>query len=206
MRRSLRWRVQAWYAAVLLAVVGGFAGFLYQRVRESKFQEIDARLVGAADYLDASLRGMPGHVFDIRPRTDLTPPLAPPPLGRKPADQVLAELDVPRPESGRLYFAVWRGDGVLLHTSAVLPDVPLPDPLGLPTQRTPAWRGPYREVAMLGPQMSRILVGTGIEKERGDLRTFAWQLAGAGGLALGLGMLGGWWLSSRIVRPLRAIP
>ena len=59
MRRSLRWRVQAWYAAVLLAVVGGFAGFLYQRVRESKFQEIDARLVGAFR------RGMLLHGVDL---------------------------------------------------------------------------------------------------------------------------------------------
>ena len=156
----------------------------------------------AANYLDASIRSLPPQFLEGS-RPDFQPRPALP--GRKSPDQLVAELDVPRAESGRIYFAVWRSDGALLHTSSILPDVVAPDPNALLAKSGPHWRGGFRDVAILGPRAARILVGTGIEKELGDLRLFAWQLAGAGGLALGLGMLGGWWLSSRIVRPIRAI-
>src|SRR5262245_483701 len=56
MSRSLRWRLQGWYAVVLLAVVGGFGTLLYAEVRSAKFQEIDAALTADAQYLDTNLR------------------------------------------------------------------------------------------------------------------------------------------------------
>jgi two-component system, OmpR family, sensor kinase len=59
MTRSLRWRLQGWYAAVLLAVVGGFATLLYAQVRTARFQEIDAALTADALYLDTNLRRPP---------------------------------------------------------------------------------------------------------------------------------------------------
>ena len=205
MRKSLRWRVQAWYAAVLLAVVAGFAGFLFHRVRESKFQEIDSRLIAAANYLDVSLRAFPPHVLEGRPPPDFRP-RPPPPRdpGRNP-ERMLAELDVPKGESGRIYFGVWRGDGALFQTSAVFPDLPAPDPNLLSPRPTTFRRGPFREAAQLGPHQTRVLVGTSTEKELGELRSFALQLAAAGALALLIGLVGGGWLSSRIVRPIRAI-
>jgi hypothetical protein len=48
MNRSLRWRLQGWYAVVLLAVVGGFATLLYAQMRSARFQEIDAALTADA--------------------------------------------------------------------------------------------------------------------------------------------------------------
>ena len=57
--RSIRWRLQGWYAVVLLLVVAGFAGLLYYLVRAALFREIDAGLVAAAHYLDAHLRRFP---------------------------------------------------------------------------------------------------------------------------------------------------
>src|SRR5262245_60978185 len=56
MRKSIRWRLQLWYTLVLSAVVAGFAGILYFRVRAARFQEVDAALEAGALYLDASLR------------------------------------------------------------------------------------------------------------------------------------------------------
>src|SRR5437763_10395025 len=59
MNRSLRWRLQGWYALVLVAVVGGFATLLYAQVRSARFQEIDAALTADALYLDTNLRRPP---------------------------------------------------------------------------------------------------------------------------------------------------
>jgi two-component system OmpR family sensor kinase len=64
MNRSLRWRLQGWYAVVLLAVVGGFATLLYAQVRSARFQEIDATLTADALYLDTNLRRFPPHELD----------------------------------------------------------------------------------------------------------------------------------------------
>lgn len=36
MRKSMRGRLQLWYAGVLLTVVAGFAGLLYYRVRQAR--------------------------------------------------------------------------------------------------------------------------------------------------------------------------
>lgn len=59
MRRSIRGRLQAWYALVLLAVVAGFAGILFFQLRAARFHEIDAGLTSAAQYLEVGLRRFP---------------------------------------------------------------------------------------------------------------------------------------------------
>ena len=48
MFRSIRGRLQLWYAVVLLTVVGGFAGLLFYRVREARLQEVDDSQLEAA--------------------------------------------------------------------------------------------------------------------------------------------------------------
>src|SRR2546423_10140002 len=98
MRRSLRWRLQGWYAVVLLAVVGGFATLLYAQVRAARFQEIDAALTADALYLDTNLRRFPLFEPDGRPDRP-RPPDRPPfdkadrrpdrPLDRPPPDHGL---------------------------------------------------------------------------------------------------------------------
>src|SRR5215212_73732 len=83
MTRSLRWRLQGWYAVVLLAVVGGFASLLYAQVRSARFQEIDAALTADALYLDTNLRRFPLHDPD-GPRPPDRPPPERPPRDRPP--------------------------------------------------------------------------------------------------------------------------
>src|SRR5919204_2289890 len=77
MRKSIRWRLQLWYTLVLSAVVAGFAGLLYYRVRAARFQEVDAGLKAAALYLDAHLRRFPLPELDGEP-PDGWPPPGPP--------------------------------------------------------------------------------------------------------------------------------
>src|SRR5262249_52715130 len=131
MGKSIRWRLQVWYAVVLTAVVAGFAGILFFQVRAARFQEIDAQLEAGALYLEAARRGFPPFELDgSRPDRFGPPPGIPPRPGGPPGgppgpppppnlERLWAELALPReldtaPGPGpreRLYFAVWRQDG-----------------------------------------------------------------------------------------------
>ena len=64
MIKSIRARLQLWYAIVLIAVVSSFAGILYYRARATAFREIDAQLEASAQYLDAGLRRFPPNELD----------------------------------------------------------------------------------------------------------------------------------------------
>ena len=67
MIKSLRWRLQLWYAALLLAVVGGFGGILYYQTYTNKIQEIDAQLVAGveADEQQLVALGAPVDATDV---------------------------------------------------------------------------------------------------------------------------------------------
>src|SRR2546421_610815 len=76
MTRSIRLRLLLWYAAVLAAVVGGFAALLYYEVRAARLREIDAQLDAAAAGLESALR--------LFPQYELTGEEPPPPPRPKP--------------------------------------------------------------------------------------------------------------------------
>lgn len=56
-----------------------------------------------------------------------------------------------------------------------------------------------------GPERSLILVGVSMRSELARLDALKYQLAGSGALALGLGVLGSWFISGRIKKPLQSI-
>ncbi len=221
MRRSIRWRLQLWYAGVLAAVIAGFAGLLFYQVRTARFQEVDSELASAVHFLDANLRrfrppdleGAPANPpppwLPERPAWDRPGPPLPPPLGPI-RQRLLAELMLPNAEAGLpggTYFAVWRADGTVLKSNQLPSEItwtalsahpPEPD-LRLRQRES------YREALMLGPYSSWILVGTPTTRLQADLRRFAWQLAGFGACAWVIGCAGGWLISSRILRPVAAI-
>ena len=67
MLKSIRFRLLLWSAAVLVAVVGGFATILYFAIKSARLSEIDAQLETAATALDASLRVFPRHEITGEP-------------------------------------------------------------------------------------------------------------------------------------------
>jgi heavy metal sensor kinase len=207
MRKSIRWRLQVWYVLVLLAVVIGFAGTLFARVRATRMRQIDAELESAAHFLDALLRQMPQHEFGLNAER---PP--PPPTDRKPGppprERLLEDLVLPKREidGARLYFSIWRNDGIIVKT-ADWPDGRTHARGSISPTQAPrlGTSGEYREVVMLGPSMSTILVGKSVRKEESELRALRWQIVGAGAVALVVGLAGGWAISARILRPVAAI-
>ncbi len=153
MIRSLRWRLQLWYALVLLVVVAGFAGLLYQRVQAARLEVTDEVLGGAARYLDAHLRPFPpdqlwgSNTGEVLPPLEPTTPLPPKRKGpgpdRKPPRKgppkshghdpnlylgLFREGFFAFPEEAvaeeRAYFAVWRRDDSLLCASGRPPSAP----------------------------------------------------------------------------------
>jgi heavy metal sensor kinase len=105
------------------------------------------------------------------------------------------------------YFAVWRADGSLLKASGLPDDTTPPDFSGASSASQPrlTQRGEYREAAMPGPHDTRILVGRPVRNQQAELYAFAWQLAGIGTVVLAVGLVGGWLISARILRPVAAI-
>ncbi|MCY2951056.1 MAG: ATP-binding protein [Planctomycetota bacterium] len=111
-------------------------------------------------------------------------------------------------EQSRPYFAIWRSNGQLLRTSKPALQIPSPDtrtpnsPAPSPQYRQ---RGDLREVIVPGPFAMQVLVGRSIRKEQSELRQLTGMLGVTGAAVTFVGLLGGWLLSKRAVRPIQAI-
>lgn len=74
MVRSLRWRLQAWHALVLMIVVSIFGGVVYQLQWQSRLQQIDAELDRTAVVLQSRVRRLfPAPNWFRRPPNDRQP-------------------------------------------------------------------------------------------------------------------------------------
>ena len=144
-------------------------------------------------------------------------PPAPPPFpprngGEPPGQEPPLALSLPASfvkryaEEGRSpYFAIRLADGSLLGTTPGLPEVPIDEQVGPGRESHVRQRGPQRELTLLGPGRSRILVGRPIAKELANLHQLGFRLAVSGLAVFALGLVGGGWLSARAVRPIRTM-
>ncbi len=106
-------------------------------------------------------------------------------------------------DSNSFYYVVWGADGKELARSEAAPrDVPFPVVSAAPE---PEMRGVLRELAHAAPGRGVVLVGHSFAEELAGLRLLAWELAGAGGIILLLGLTGGWWVATRAIRPIEDI-
>ncbi len=230
MFRSLRYRLQAWHTLILLLVVAGFGGTLYIEASRRWFDEIDGELLAAARVLEGVLRTQSpvlpppgGPSFRDGPLQkkdrDWRPPRGPGPPGkrlmpRRPPPIEPNALSLPHSLMDRYSQP---GDEPYFVVRGPLGEVLLADPLEYAEEVPPdasvgRWfeshsrnRGVLREVTLLGPARTTILVGRSIHHELAGLRRMALQL-GLTGLGVFLaGCAGGWWLSSRAVRPIFAM-
>ena len=78
--RSLRWRIQAWHAFILVLVIGLFGGMLQWEMTRSHWDGVDEELVSAARVLEGALRLAPIPILN-----SLSQDIAMPPGPRLPA-------------------------------------------------------------------------------------------------------------------------
>jgi heavy metal sensor kinase len=101
------------------------------------------------------------------------------------------------------YYLMWEADGVERARSTSAPlEVPRPEQTAAP--RGSRWRGTIRERFHLAPE-GGVLVGRDVVEDLAAVRRFSWLLAVAGSAVFLLGLGGGWWVSTRALRPIADI-
>lgn len=107
------------------------------------------------------------------------------------------------------FFIVWRRSGDVLKAQPASVTVPRPtwDDAHLDRVRDPQprQRDRIREVYLVGPEATQIIVGRSIERELDALNRLTWQLVASGAGVFAVGLVGGWWLSGRAIEPIQAM-
>lgn len=198
--KSIRWRFQLWLAFLLVCVLSGFGVTIYQLQREGQLRQIDEELERRVAVLSGAVRGGP-------PRLGLGPPKKD---HFKPHDfEISPEIASLFDPTGTkaFYFTVWTRDGAMFKRSSnAPPDVPLPQRLNKTDTRTYArMRGEYREAFHFTELADCVLAGRSISTDLDAMRRFKLWLLAAGSTVLSFGLGGGWWLTSRAMRPVNDI-
>ncbi len=186
--RSIRWRLQVWHALLLTTVIAGFGITAYRLASSDRLRAVDQELQSLVTQLSIAV---PPSLGNETLRRGNAPP--PPPRGTGLLDQIKA--------SGA-QFAVWNSDGSLQSGSADLPKPKRASEGDTMMMRT---AGEIRQAVHFTGAGRCFLVGRSIAREQHELRQLGWYLTAAGAGVLVLGLLGGWWMASRAIRPIAII-
>lgn len=207
--RSHRWRIQAWYGLLLLLVIMGSILPPFHLLWENMMQRVDRDLARVEREVFRALleavQEAPGAPVvqngvllpeELIRRLDSETPRLPPDL--------LARFQGNEP--GYAYFAVRSPAGKVVARSDNAP----PDVLFLPVLEggfNESFRtaGMRRESSRTSPHGLQAVVGRDIRPELDEMQSMAWWHGGIGLCVWLFGLLGGWWLSGRAIRPIRTI-
>lgn len=181
--RSLRWQIQLWHAALLSLLVAAVLVAFYGYERRSLVSRIDAELTGPLIALLPQVLPLPGA----------------PAASRRQA--FVGSL-----ESSGHYIIVRpsRADRADYTTADAPPLLPVPDDTGA-SRMLGRWNGANRELVNFSPRGDLVILGRRAANIDAELRAFALKLAGLGAALVSFGLLGGHLITSRAIRPLRAI-
>jgi heavy metal sensor kinase len=186
MFNSLRWTLLSWYAVILTVVVGGFIATLYVRLQRAMIEEVDAALRAQGRTIVAGLEPQPGEGLNIN-----LPP------------RFIGQFKTEGKEAG--YFVIWDGDGRQLLASALGEGRPYPQKKPPRDRVDRPWGNdtpPYHEQLFHGPRKSVVVVGRSLEEPRRRLAQFLGLAVGSGLVALGIALVGGWFLADRMLAPI----
>ncbi|MDZ4402726.1 ATP-binding protein [Prosthecobacter sp.] len=197
---SLRWRIQIWHGLLLVVVLmlSGVAAYRHQHT--SELRRVDREL---RERVAVIVDSLPMIGAWARHDAGATPP------GRSPLYTLPPEraaLFDPQSKPA-FYFVVWKRDGTEwarsagIHVDVPMPERPPPGSLGQ-VDRT---RGDLREAFTFTPPGECLLVGRSTALEMAALREYLRGIITLGLAVLALGFGGGWWITSRALRPLQAI-
>jgi two-component system, OmpR family, sensor kinase len=204
---SVRWRLQLWHALILMALIAAVCMLAYRLAADERRERIDREL-------EAFERSFMSRVWELptdKPKDGLPPSTEE--IRRRfltldDASKFPLELrDLFDPAAvDRPYLVYWDGEGRELFRSAnapeslKLPNYPPPD-----VSQQPRTRGQFRELVRAGPRGFRNISGRDVTSDRAALHRLALQITAAGAALWSLGLLGGWWLAGRVIRPIDAI-
>lgn len=145
--------------------------------------------------------------FDGFPDERMRPWFGDEPPGR-PANPVPAEVAAMFPgEAGEdYYYAVWTGRSDRLSKSDNAPaDITIPGAEGRDTQTKFRGRGGYREAFHFTERGECVLAGRSVAADLTGMKPFTLRLSLTGLAVFVVGLGGGWWLTSRSMRPIEDI-
>ena len=214
--KSIRWRLQIWHSAILVLVLSAFGCTAYRLAVENRLGLIDQELQHHAEQLfDAIIPSQPSPAIQKSFRVALADS-SPNPLNQGSAAKTNLALPEgllhPRhavenaslPDSGDVYFAFWDADGSLIRRSRSGPPVIAPPPASY-SGHSVRMRGDLRELVMVNPMGMGSVVGRSIAGDVADLHRQAWLITFVGsGIAI-LGLVGGWWVVTRAIKPIAEI-
>ena len=216
MLNSLRTRLLIWQVLLLTAVVISFGSVVFYQWRQNLFANLDAELLSSATVLEGTLRGAVP--------VDNSIPLDPPPLQSNPP-----RGDSPTAREGRVimagdlapdifalphnsilnadrlsltYFAIFDSNDEII-ASFNERDIQAP-PLRSVHQHF-QFNGPCREIVMIGPGVTRILVGRDMVDLGQQSLGFLLKLSLAGLGILAVGSVAGYWLTGRAIEPIQKV-
>jgi len=209
--RSIRWRIQAWHGVILLIAISAFCATAYQLAWINQKGRISVDLQKRERQLIRRI----SHQYEVEPvetvKNGKKRVSFPEGLYRNLLHGKNNDLDVIEDFSGDApgyyfyAFADANGDILLKSDNApsTLEFLPLPGEVGV-----------GEEVRLQGPLLQslrsfdfglRSIVGREISADIEEQHQLGWSL-GASGFALWLfGLLGGWWLAGRAIRPIQSI-
>lgn len=203
---SLRWRVQLWHALILGVVVIALCLLAYRLAAEDRAERIDREL---ENFERSFMRRVWEKATNTRPDT---------PPSTDDIRQLLAGLntasDLPHFMRGlfdpnatdSVYLAYWDHEGNVLFRSANAPaDIVRPTRNEIDDRAKRTDHGLTHELIRRGPRGFNGIVGRDINPDISELRTLALQISGMGAGLWLFGLIGGWWLSGRAIRPIEEI-
>jgi len=227
---SIRWRLQLWLAFLLVGVLSGFVVAALQLQRVNQFNQLDEELELRTAALGRSVRGGPGPgpgrpAFESkrggpgfgegsrRPMPPEDRPAGPPggwpDPGLRPREIRLSpgvQALFDDSQTNGFYFSIWSRDRqVLKRSTNAPPDLPVPNRLRSDTRTHLRTRDIFREAYHFTELGDCVLAGRDITADLRALNWFTFWLLSAGGAVLALGLGGGWWLTTRALRPVEDI-
>ncbi len=228
--KSIKWRLQLWYALILTVLLAGFGFTAFQLERGRVLRPIDEGLQHRANALANMLRPPPNRGREGEPPGE--EPRGPWHRDDRPSDDPapghglatrLPEFAgrpflLPRQLAGLFeeadtngfYFALSRDGKVVLSSKNIPAGLVFSGALSRPPN-PPVSRGAWREMLFFPSPSGRVdgeivvLVGRSIAVELDLLHRVALMLSAVGGGILLLGLAGGSWIATRAIRPIQEI-
>ena len=229
--QSMGWRLQAWFAFLLLCALTGLAVVAYRLHWNNRFSQIDEELERRVGLVSSEIR-RPPPFFErlgrgvVRDKDEMGRGWPPPrPVGPGPgegggphefpggpkrgrevqlSEQLLAQFDAG--DASGFYFSTWTRGGSLLRASTNAPaGLELPVRNGKDTRTHIRSRGELREAYHFTELGDCVLVGRSVRLDQAAIRRFGVWLVLAGAVVLAVGVGGGWILTTRALQPIHDI-